>query len=127
VPVSGLLLAAAWVFLRWKFGGPGQATGTEAQAFVQHLTVFVMACFVGWHVIWNVTASLHTPLMAVTNAISGVIILGGLQQGSQPLLRADGSIEPAAIFGLAAILLAMINVAGGFLVTQRMLRMFRKD
>ena len=127
VQVTGLLLAAIWVFLRWKFGGEGAATGEEAQAFVQHLTVFVMACFVGWHVIWNVTPALHTPLMAVTNAISGIIILGGLQQGSQPLLRADGSLEPVAAFGLAAILLAMINVAGGFLVTQRMLRMFRKD
>ncbi|MBD3222029.1 Re/Si-specific NAD(P)(+) transhydrogenase subunit alpha [bacterium] len=126
LPVTGLLLAAVWVYLRWQFGGPGQATGTEAQAFVQHLTVFVMACFVGWHVIWNVTPALHTPLMAVTNAISGIIILGGLQQGSRPLLGADGSVEPVAVFGLAAILLAMINVAGGFLVTQRMLRMFRK-
>ncbi|MEZ4388556.1 MAG: Re/Si-specific NAD(P)(+) transhydrogenase subunit alpha [Candidatus Krumholzibacteriia bacterium] len=127
VPCVGLLIAAAWVLLRWRFGGPGQATGDEAQAFVQHLTVFVMACFVGWHVIWNVTPALHTPLMAVTNAISGIIILGGLQQGSQPLWRTDGSIEPVAVFGLVAILLAMINVAGGFLVTQRMLRMFRKD
>jgi NAD(P) transhydrogenase subunit alpha len=127
VPVIGLLLAALWVFLRWQYGGPGQATGEEARAFVQHLTVFVMACFVGWHVIWNVTPALHTPLMAVTNAISGIIILGGLQQGSSPLFRADGSVEPIAVFGLAAILLAMINVAGGFLVTQRMLRMFRKD
>jgi len=126
-PVVGLLIAAVWVFLRWRFGGEGQATGDEAQAFVQHLTVFVMACFVGWHVIWNVKPALHTPLMSVTNAISGIIILGGLQQGSQPWQRPDGSVEPAVLFGLAAILLAMINVAGGFLVTQRMLRMFRKD
>jgi NAD(P) transhydrogenase subunit alpha len=127
VAALGLVLAALWVLLRWQFGGPGQGTGAEAQAFVQHLTVFVMACFVGWHVIWNVTPALHTPLMAVTNAISGIIILGGLQQGSNPLLGADGSFNPVAVFGLAAILLAMINVAGGFLVTQRMLRMFRKD
>ncbi len=125
--VIGLLLAATWVYLRWQHGGDGDATGAEAQAFVQHLTVFVMACFVGWHVIWNVTPALHTPLMAVTNAISGIIILGGLQQGGRPLQQADGSLEPVAVFGLAAILLAMINVAGGFLVTQRMLRMFRKD
>ena len=101
--------------------------GEEAQAFVQHLTVFVMACFVGWHVIWNVTPALHTPLMAVTNAISGIIILGGLQQGSEAILLADGSLNLVAVFGLAAILLAMINVAGGFLVTQRMLKMFRRD
>jgi len=127
VPVIGLALAAVWVFLRWKFAGSGEATGQEAQAFVQHLTVFVMACFVGWHVVWNVTPALHTPLMAVTNAISGIIILGGLQQGSRPWQRPDGSLEPAVVLGLLAILLAMINVAGGFLVTQRMLRMFRRD
>ncbi len=127
MPVIGLLIAAVWVLLRWQFGGPGQATGDEAQAFVQHLTVFVMACFVGWHVIWNVTPALHTPLMAVTNAISGIIIVGGMQQGSRPLLRPRRRPRRGIRRGLVAILLAMINVAGGFLVTQRMLRMFRKD
>jgi NAD(P) transhydrogenase subunit alpha len=89
-------------------------------AFVAHLTVFVLACFVGWQVVWNVTAALHTPLMSVTNAISGIIIVGGMLQISGPV----GS--PVTILGAAAILLATINISGGFLVTQRMLKMFSR-
>jgi H+-translocating NAD(P) transhydrogenase subunit alpha len=88
-------------------------------ALIQHLTVFLLACVVGWHIIWNVTPALHTPLMSVTNAISGIIILGGMLA-----LFGGGSGAPA--LGGVAILVASINVAGGFLVTQRMLRMFRK-
>jgi NAD(P) transhydrogenase subunit alpha len=89
---------------------------------VQHLTVFLLACVVGWHVVWNVSPALHTPLMSVTNAISGIIIIGGM------LLTSSGQagLATAAILGAVAVLLASINVAGGFLVTQRMLRMFRK-
>jgi NAD(P) transhydrogenase subunit alpha len=88
--------------------------------FLTHLTVFVLAIFVGFQVIWNVTAALHTPLMSVTNAISGIIIIGGILQVSGP----PGSAT--AILGAIAILVATINIAGGFLVTQRMLQMFRK-
>ena len=89
-------------------------------AFLSHFTVFVLACFVGWQVVWNVTPALHTPLMSVTNAISGIIVLGGM-------LKIAGSTQPAVIgLGVAAVLLASINIAGGFLVTQRMLRMFQK-
>jgi NAD(P) transhydrogenase subunit alpha len=88
--------------------------------FVAHLTVFVLACFIGWQVIWNVTPALHTPLMSVTNAISGIIVVGGM-------LQLSPSIEsPVTILGAIAVLVATINVAGGFLVTQRMLRMFRR-
>ena len=88
--------------------------------FLSHFTVFVLACFVGWQVIWNVSAALHTPLMSVTNAISGIIIVGGM-------LQVGGDIaSPAAILGAVAIFFATINIAGGFLVTQRMLKMFRK-
>jgi len=89
--------------------------------FFSHLTVFVLAVFVGWQVVWNVTPALHTPLMSVTNAISGIIIVGGMlhqQLGEETAI--------ATILGGVAILLASINIAGGFLVTQRMLRMFRK-
>lgn len=86
--------------------------------FVSHLTVFVLACFIGWQVVWNVTPALHTPLMSVTNAISGIIIVGGMLQVSGPLT------SPVTILGAVAVLLATINIAGGFLVTQRMLRMF---
>src|SRR5690606_9882385 len=95
--------------------------GTVAPAaFVGHLTVFVLACFVGWQVVWNVTAALHTPLMSVTNAISGIIIVGGMLQISGPIE------SPVTLLGAVAILLATINISGGFLVTQRMLKMFSK-
>lgn len=93
---------------------------TAPSSFLTHFTVFVLACFVGWQVIWNVAPALHTPLMSVTNAISGIIILGGMLQISGPL----GS--PTTILGAIAILVGTINIAGGFLVTQRMLQMFRK-
>ena len=89
-------------------------------AFLSHLTVFALACIVGWQVVWNVTPALHTPLMSVTNAISGIIVVGGMLAISGPLTSAP------VILGAAAILLASINIAGGFLVTQRMLRMFRR-
>jgi H+-translocating NAD(P) transhydrogenase subunit alpha len=85
-----------------------------------HLTVFVLAVFVGWQVIWNVTPALHTPLMSVTNAISGIIVIGGMLQ-----ITSDVA-SPVTLIGAAAVLLATINIAGGFLVTQRMLRMFQK-
>jgi NAD(P) transhydrogenase subunit alpha len=89
-------------------------------AFLSHLTVFALACIVGWQVVWNVTPALHTPLMSVTNAISGIIVIGGMLQVSGPPTSA------IVMLGAAAILLATINIAGGFLVTQRMLRMFRR-
>jgi H+-translocating NAD(P) transhydrogenase subunit alpha len=89
-------------------------------AFLSHLTVFALACIVGWQVIWNVTPALHTPLMSVTNAISGIIVVGGMLTVSGPTSSAP------VLLGALAILLASINIAGGFLVTQRMLRMFRR-
>jgi NAD(P) transhydrogenase subunit alpha len=93
---------------------------------LQHLTVFLLACVVGWHVVWNVSPALHTPLMSVTNAISGIILIGGMLvvAAGAGALGALGGV--AAILGGVAILLASINVAGGFLVTHRMLKMFRK-
>jgi H+-translocating NAD(P) transhydrogenase subunit alpha len=87
---------------------------------LQHSTVFILACFVGWQVIWSVTAALHTPLMSVTNAISGIIIIGGM-------LQISSTLEPASVLGALAALFAAINIAGGFLVTERMLRMFRRE
>ncbi len=89
--------------------------------FLQHLTVFLLACVVGWHVVWSVTAALHTPLMSVTNAISGIIVIGGM------LLITGEGLTIATILSMIAVLIASINIAGGFLVTQRMLRMFRRD
>jgi NAD(P) transhydrogenase subunit alpha len=88
--------------------------------FLAHFTVFVLAIFVGYMVVWNVTPALHTPLMSVTNAISGIIVVGALLQIAGPL---DSMVT---ILAAIAILIATINVFGGFLVTQRMLRMFRK-
>ena len=96
-------------------------------AFLAHFTVFVLACFVGYMVVWNVKPALHTPLMSVTNAISSIIAIGALVQIAPPmdgsLDRPDGWIRVLAIF---AIVLATINMFGGFAVTQRMLAMFRK-
>jgi NAD(P) transhydrogenase subunit alpha len=89
-------------------------------AFVAHFTVFVLACFIGWQVVWNVTPALHTPLMSVTNAISGIILIGGMLQVSGP------PTSLVTVLAALAVLLAMINVAGGFLVTERMLAMFKK-
>jgi proton-translocating NAD(P)+ transhydrogenase subunit alpha len=98
-------------------------------AFLAHFTVFVLACFVGYMVVWNVTPALHTPLMSVTNAISSIIAIGALVQVAPPLAAAAGASRPAAwILGLAVVGVALtsINMFGGFAVTQRMLQMFRK-
>lgn len=88
--------------------------------FMGHFTVFVLAIFVGWQVIWNVTHALHTPLMSVTNAISGIIIIGGL------ILTTNDLSHPITILAIIATFVASINIVGGFLVTHRMLKMFRK-
>ncbi|MEE8513378.1 MAG: proton-translocating transhydrogenase family protein [Gammaproteobacteria bacterium] len=85
------------------------------------LYVFVLACFIGYWVIWNVTSSLHTPLISLTNAISGIIIVGALLVAGFDEMGMVG-----AVIGFCAVLLASINIFGGFLVTQRMLRMFKK-
>jgi H+-translocating NAD(P) transhydrogenase subunit alpha len=94
-------------------------TGTVDPTVV-NLVVFVLAVFVGYHVIWNVTPALHTPLMSVTNAISSVIIVGAI------LAAGPAEVDFGSALGAVAVGLAAINVAGGFLVTKRMLEMFRK-
>ena len=96
-------------------------------AFLAHFTVFVLACFVGYMVIWNVTPALHTPLMSVTNAISSIIAIGALVQVAPPISEAADRPE-SWIIGLAVVSIALvaINMFGGFAVTQRMLQMFRK-
>jgi NAD(P) transhydrogenase subunit alpha len=96
------------------------AVGSVAPAaFLAHFTVFVLSCFIGYMVVWNVTPALHTPLMSVTNAISGIIVIGAL-------LQVSGSSGLVTFLAAIGILIATINVAGGFLVTQRMLKMFQK-
>ena len=117
-PLLGLVLAVLFTVI-----------GIYAPSdFVQQFTVFVLACFIGWQVVWNVSHSLHTPLMSVTNAISGIIIVGGMLQlgGLNPSENPVPEHTLAAILGIIAILFAAINVAGGFLVTKRMLAMFQR-
>jgi NAD(P) transhydrogenase subunit alpha len=98
-------------------GVPAAADAVEPVVFL--LAIFLMACFVGYYVVWNVTPALHSPLMAVTNAISSVIIVGAM------LATGLGTSGWAMFFGFLAVTLASVNIFGGFLVTQRMLSMFR--
>jgi len=92
----------------------------EADPFIFRLSIFVLAVFVGYYVVWSVTPALHAPLMSVTNAISSVIIVGALiAAGPEPA-------STAKLMGLVAIALAAVNIFGGFVVTQRMLQMFKK-
>ena len=88
--------------------------------FISILSIFVLACFVGYYVVWSVTPALHTPLMSVTNAISSVIVVGAL------IAAAAGGHASAKWLGLAAVTLASVNIFGGFAVTQRMLSMYKK-
>jgi len=120
---SMTIMFAVAALLFWFIGANAPA------AFLNHFTVFVLACFVGYMVVWNVTPALHTPLMSVTNAISSIIAIGALVQVAPPLAGAAGADRPEAwILGLAVagIALTSINMFGGFAVTQRMLQMFRK-
>ena len=96
----------------------------EIDPFIFRLSIFVLSIFVGYYVVWSVTPSLHTPLMSVTNAISSVIIVGAIIAGSD--LSSEVSFNLSNTLGLIAIVLAAINIFGGFLVTQRMLQMYKK-
>lgn len=120
---TGAIKRAQPIALYWLIGGVALlGLGAVAPAdFVSHFTVFVLAVFVGWQVIWNVSHSLHTPLMSVTNAISSIIIIGSLLQVS-----GTGSSLVTVLAGIG-ILVTSINIAGGFYVTRRMLNMFRKE
>ena len=96
----------------------------EIDPFIFRLSIFILSIFVGYYVVWSVTPSLHTPLMSVTNAISSVIIVGAIIAA---LAGSDvGNLNTSSVFGLLAITLAAINIFGGFLVTQRMLAMYKK-
>ncbi len=96
----------------------------EIDPFIFRLSIFILSIFIGYYVVWSVTPSLHTPLMSVTNAISSVIIVGAIIAA---LAGSSGKIfSISSIFGFLAIILAAINIFGGFLVTQRMLQMYKK-
>jgi len=118
-----LLIVAGLILLGIGLIAPSNsaaARGAQETSFLAHFTVFILACFVGWQVVWNVKPALHTPLMSVTNAISGIILIGGMLQLS------GTSLNLTTILGAVAVLIAAINIAGGFLVTNRMLGMFRR-
>jgi NAD(P) transhydrogenase subunit alpha len=123
-PISaGRTPGTGWGSAAGLIAGTGAVIGLGAVApasFLTHFTVFVLACFIGFKVVWSVTPSLHTPLMSVTNAISGIIVIGALLEVSGPLT------SPVTMLAIVAILISTINIAGGFLVTQRMLKLFQK-
>ncbi len=96
----------------------------EIDPFIFRLSIFILSIFIGYYVVWSVTPSLHTPLMSVTNAISSVIIVGAIIAGLSG--EAQSVFNNSNIFGFVAIFLAAINIFGGFLVTQRMLQMYKK-
>lgn len=103
-----------------KVLAPQMSMGGEHSFFITGLTVFILACFVGYYVVWRVTPALHSPLMAVTNAVSSVIIVGAL------LAAGTADLNPSSWMGLGAIVLASVNIFGGFIVTERMLQMYKK-
>ncbi len=104
----------------------GAETSGGTSPLVMGITVFVLAVFVGYHVVWRVTPALHSPLMSVTNAISSVIIVGGLIAAGAGGVGGAGGSNFSEIMGFLAVTLASINIFGGFIVTQRMLAMFKR-
>ena len=104
--------------------GAGAAATTGIDPFMFQLSIFALACFVGYYVVWSVTPALHTPLMSVTNAISSVIVVGALIAVGVDLDA--GATTATRIFGFLGLILASVNIFGGFLVTERMLAMYKK-
>lgn len=102
------------------------AGGSDVSPFVWLFSVFVLAIFIGYYVVWSVTPALHTPLMSVTNAISSVIIVGALLAVGVEAAAGDKGTELAQTYGVIALVMAAVNIFGGFLVTQRMLGMYKK-
>ena len=106
--------------------GGAQAASEIVDPFVFRLSIFVLAVFLGYYVVWSVTPALHTPLMSVTNAISSVIVVGALLAVGVALVADDTGPIWARAFGFVALVFACVNIFGGFLVTQRMLAMFQR-
>ena len=107
-------------------GAAHAASGGAVDPFVFRLSLFVLGVFVGYYVVWSVTPALHTPLMSVTNAISSVIVVGALLAVGVTLIGNEGGPIVARVFGFFALAFASVNIFGGFLVTQRMLGMYRR-
>ena len=132
VPPAGLASSGDVVLAQLDFISTAAAATAEAASggtvdpFVFRLSIFVLAVFVGYYVVWSVTPALHTPLMSVTNAISSVIVVGALLAVGVPLAANDNGPLWARALGLVALVFASVNIFGGFLVTQRMLGMYQK-
>ena len=121
---KALLVLSSMLLLAPSLAFASDGVGGAVDPFVYRLMVFIMAVFVGYYVVWSVTPALHTPLMSVTNAISSVIVVGALLAVGVKLMETDYTI--AKIFGLLALVMASVNIFGGFLVTNRMLAMYKK-
>jgi H+-translocating NAD(P) transhydrogenase subunit alpha len=117
-------LSAALAILLFTASTAFASDGERISPFVYEFMVFVIAVFVGYFVVWSVTPALHTPLMSVTNAISSVIVVGALLAVGVALTSSDGTV--AKVFGFLALTMASVNIFGGFLVTNRMLSMYKK-
>src|SRR6202171_4028267 len=125
-PASDTVLAQLDIIAAASGGAMHAATGGAVDPFVFRFSIFVLAVFVGYYVVWAVTPALHTPLMSVTNAISSVIVVGALLAVGVPLTADDSGPIWARALGFVALVLASVNIFGGFLVTQRMLAMYQK-
>ncbi len=124
--LAGDAVLAQLDIIKVATGGAMQASGADAiDPFVFQFSIFLMAVFVGYYVVWSVTPALHTPLMSVTNAISSVIVVGALLAVGVTLVG-EGYPLFARILGFLALIMASVNIFGGFLVTQRMLAMYQK-
>ena len=132
VPPAGIASSGDVVLAQLDFISTAAAATAEAASggtvdpFVFRLSIFVLAVFVGYYVVWSVTPALHTPLMSVTNAISSVIVVGALLAVGVALVADDSGPIWARSLGFIALIFASINIFGGFLVTQRMLAMYQK-
>ena len=125
-PANDIALAQLDIIAAASGGAMHAATGGSVDPFVFRFSIFVLAIFVGYYVVWSVTPALHTPLMSVTNAISSVIVVGALLAVSVPLVANDSGPIWARALGFIALVFASVNIFGGFLVTQRMLGMYQK-
>jgi NAD(P) transhydrogenase subunit alpha len=124
--INDTILAQLDIIAAASGGAMHAVTGDVVDPFVFRLSIFVLAVFVGYYVVWAVTPALHTPLMSVTNAISSVIVVGALLAVGVPMLTNETGPVWARVLGFVALVFASINIFGGFLVTQRMLGMYQK-
>ena len=126
VAAGDVVLAQLDIIAAASGGAVHATTGGAVDPFVFRFSIFVLAIFVGYYVVWSVTPALHTPLMSVTNAISSVIVVGALLAVGLPLIAGDSGPTWARAFGFVALGFVSVNIFGGFLVTQRMLGMYQK-